>query len=87
MERNKKGGFPNLIREENDQNLNRLFVNKVKQLNYSTDIEYVASNCIGKVDNPVVYEMNGDLGNANKYKINFNVHDYDDIYHSWFITN
>ena len=51
----KEGGFPDLIKEENDQNLNRLIVNKVKNLIHSTDIEHVASNWIGKMSNPVVY--------------------------------
>ena len=82
-----EGESPDLFKEENDQNLNRLIVNKVKNLIHSTDIEHVASNCIGKIGNPVVYEMNVNLGNGNNYKINYNVHDYDDIYHLWFIIN
>ena len=53
----------------------------------STDIEYLASSSIGKVVNPVVYEMNVKAENTNNYKINYNVHDYEDIYHSWFIIN
>lgn len=83
----KQGYFPNLIKEESDPSLNRSTVNKVKNLINSTDIEYVVSNCIGKIGNPVVYEMNVKVGDTNNYKINYNVHDYDDIYHSWFIVN
>ena len=83
----KEGEFSDLFKEENDQNLNRVIVNKVKNLMHSTDIEHVAQNWIGKIGNPVVYEMNVNLGNANNYKINYNVHDYDDIYHLWFIVN
>ena len=77
----KEGGFPDLIKEENYKNLNRLIINKVKNLTHSTDIEHVASNCIGKIGNPVVYEMNVKAGNGINYKINYNVHDYDDLYH------
>ena len=83
----KQGEFPDLIKEENDQNVNRLIINKVKNLIDSTDIEYVASNCIGKIGNPVVYEMNVKANNSKNYQINYNVHDYDDIYYSWFIIN
>ena len=83
----KQGEFPDLIKEENDQNFNRLIINKVKNLIDSTDIEYVASNCIGKIGNPVVYEMNVKAKNSKNYQINYNVHDYDDIYYSWFIIN
>ena len=84
----KQGAFPDLVKEEKiDQNLNRLIVNRVKKLIHSTDFEYVASNYIGKIGNPVVYEMSVKAGNATNYKINYNAHDYDDIYHSWFIVN
>ena len=83
----KQGYLPDLIKEENDQNLFRVISGQVKKLILSTDIEYVASSSIGKAVNPVVYEMNVKAENTNNYKINYNVHDYDDIYHSWFIIN
>ena len=60
----KQEEFPNLIKEENYQNFNRLVVNKVKNLTHSTDIECVASNCIGKIGNPGVYETNEKAGNS-----------------------
>ena len=53
----------------------------------STDIEYVASSCIGKIGNPVMYELDVKAENTKNYKINYNTHDVDDIYHSWFIIN
>ena len=45
----KQGGLPDLIKEENDQNLFRFISDRVKKLILSTDIEYVASSSIGKV--------------------------------------
>ena len=84
MERNKTRDLPDLIKEENDQNLFRFISDQVKKLIVSTDIEYVASSSIGKVGNSVVYEMNVKAGNMNNYKINYNVHDHDFIYHFWF---
>ena len=83
----KKGDFPDLIKEENDQNLIKFITEKVRALIYSTDIEYVASNCIGEIGNPVVYEMNIKAEHSKSYKVRYNVHDHDDIYHSWFIVN
>ena len=83
----KKGDFPDLIKEENDQNLIKVITEKVRALIYSTDIEYVASNCIGEIGNPVVYEMNIKAEHSKSYKVRYNVHDHDDIYHSWFIVN
>ena len=62
-----KQEFPDLIKEENDQTLNRLIVNKVEKLIHSTDIEYISSNCIGKIDAPVFYEMNVKAENMNNY--------------------
>ena len=53
----------------------------------STDIEFVASSGIGKIGNPVVYEMNVKVENTKNYKLIYNRHDYEDIYHSWFIIN
>ena len=52
----KQGGLPDLIKEENDQNLFRFISDQVKKLILSTDIEYVASSTIGGVGNAVVYE-------------------------------
>ena len=46
------------------------------------DFEYISSNRTGKIGNPVIYEMDVKAGNMNNYKINYNVYDYDDIYHS-----
>ena len=83
----KQGGFPDLIKEENNQNLLKSIPEKVKALINSTDIEYVASNCIGEIGNPVVYEMNIKVEHSKSYKVRYNVHDHDDIYHSWFIVN
>ena len=54
----KQGEFPDLIREENNQDFLKSIPGKVKALIHSTDIEYVASNCIGEIGSPVVYEMN-----------------------------
>ena len=50
----KQGGLPDLIKEENDQNLFRFISDRVNKLILSTDIEYVASSSFGKVGNPVV---------------------------------
>ncbi len=83
----KQGDFSALIKEENDKNLFKSIPEKVKALINSTDIEYVASNCIGEVGNPVVYEMNIKVNYSKSYKVRYNVHDHDDIYHSWFIVN
>ena len=83
----KQGEFPDLIKEENDQNLLKSIPEKVKALINSTDIEYVASNCIGEIGNPVVYEMNIKVEHSKSYKVRYNVHDHDDIYYSWFIVN
>ena len=83
----KQWHLPNLIKEENDQNLFRLITDLVKKLILSTNIEYVASSCIGKIGSPVVYEMDVKAENMKNYKINYNTHDYNDIYHSWFIIN
>ena len=44
----KQGDFPDLIKEENDQNLIKFITEQVKALIYSTDIEFVASDCIGE---------------------------------------
>ena len=54
----KQGDFTDLIKEENDQNLNKFITEQVKALIYLTDIEFVASNCIGEIGNLVVYGMN-----------------------------
>ena len=83
----KQGGFPDLIQEKNDQNLKELIIEKVKKLIFSTDVEYVASNCIGEIGSPVVYKMNIKAGNSKNYKVRYNAHDHDDIYYSWFIVN
>ena len=83
----KQGHLPDLIKEENDQNLFRLITDQVKKLILSTNIEYVASSCLGKIGSPVVYEMDVKAENMKNYKINYNTHDYYDIYHSWFIIN
>ena len=83
----KRGDFPDLIKEENDKNVLTYISDQVKKLILSTDIEYVASNCIGKIGNPVMYQLNVIAENAKNYKINYNTHDVDDIYHSWFIVN
>ena len=83
----KQGHLPDLIKEENDQNLFRLITDQVKKLILSTNIEYVASSCISKIGSPVVYEMDVKAENMKNYKINYNTHDYNDIYHSWFIIN
>ena len=83
----KRGDFPDLIKEKNDKNVYRYISDQVKKLILSTDIEYVASNCIGKIGNPVMYQLNVKAENAKNYKINYNTHDVDDIYHSWFIVN
>ena len=83
----KQGAFPDLINEESDPNLLELIPKKVKALINSTDIEYVASNCIGKVGNPVVFNMNIKSESSSIYKVRFNQHDYGDIYYSWFIVN
>ena len=39
----KQGDFTDLIKEENDQNLNKFITEQVKALIYLTDIESVAS--------------------------------------------
>ena len=83
----KRGDFPDLIKEKNDKNVLAYISDQVKKLILSTDIEYVASNCIGKIGNPVMYQLNVKAENAKNYKINYNTHDVDDIYHSWFIVN
>ena len=83
----KQGDSANLIKEESDRNLNRSIIKKVKNLIHCTDIEYVVSNCIGKIGSPVVYEMNVKAGDTANYKINYNEHDFKDIYHLWFIVN
>ena len=83
----KQGEFPDLIKEESDQNFLRSIPKKVKALIASTDIEYVASNCIGEIGNPVVYMMDIKVEHSKSYKVRYNVHDHDDIYHSWFIVN
>ena len=70
-----------------DKNIYGYISDQVKKLILSTDIEYVASNCIGKIGNPVMYQLNVIAENAKNYKINYNTHDVDDIYHSWFIIN
>ena len=83
----KKGEFPDLIKEENDPNLLESIPKMVKALINTTDIEYVASNCIGEIGNPVVYEMNIKVEHSKSYKVRYNLHDYTDIYYSWFIVN
>ena len=83
----KQGEFPDLIKEESNQNFLRSIPKKVKALIASTDIEYVASNCIGEIGNPVVYVMDIKVEHSKSYKVRYNVHDHDDIYHSWFIVN
>lgn len=82
----KQGAFPDLIKE-NDQNLLKSIPERVKALINLTDIEYVASNCIGEIGNPVVYEMNVRVEHSKSYKVRYNVHDQGDIYHSWFLVN
>ena len=83
----KQGDSANLIKEESDRNLNRSIIKKVKNLIHCTDIEYVVSNCMGKISNPVIYEMNVKAWDTANYKMNYNEHDFNDIYHSWFIVN
>ncbi len=83
----KEGDFPDLITEENDENLNKLIIEKVKKLIFSTDVEYVASNCIGEIGNPVAYKMDIKAESSKNYKVTYNVHDHADIYYSWFIVN
>ena len=83
----KKGEFPDLIKEENAQNFLDFITKQLKNLIQTTDVEYVVSNCIGKIGNPVVYNMNIKAANSKNYKVRFNVHDHDDIYYSWFIVN
>ena len=53
----KQGEFPDLVWEENDLDLSSLIIDKVKKLIYTTDIEHVASNCIGRIGNPVAYQV------------------------------
>ena len=83
----KQGDFPDLINEKNDKNIYAYISDQVKKLILSTDIEYVASSCIGKIGNPVMYELDVKAENTKNYKINYNTHDVDNIYHSWFIIN
>jgi len=83
----KQGGFPDLIQEKIHQNLKELIIEKVKKLIFSTDVEYVASNCIGEIGSPVVYNMNIKAGDSKNYKVRYNAHDHDDIYYSWHIVN
>ena len=83
----KQGYLPDLIEEENDENLFKYISEQVKKLILSTNIEFVASTCIGKNGNPVVYGLNVKAENTKNYQINYNTHDYDDIYHTWFIIN
>ena len=45
------------------------------------------SDCIGEIGNPVVYEMNIQAEHSKSYNVRYNVHDHDDIYHSWVIVN
>ena len=45
------------------------------------------SDCIGEIGNPVVYEMNIQAEHSKIYNVRYNVHDHDDIYHSWVIVN
>ena len=60
---------------------------KVRALIYSTDIEYMAFNCIGETCNPVIFEMNIKAKHSKSYKVRCNLHYYDDVYYSWFIVN
>ena len=83
----KQGGFSDLIKKEKDQNFFKFIAEKVKTLIFSTDIEYMASNCIGEFGNPVVYEMHIKAKNSKSYKLRYNVYDHYNIYHSWFIIN
>ena len=69
----KQGEFPDLIKEENNQNFLKSIPEKVKALINSTDIEYVASNCIGEIGSPVVYEMNIKVEDSKSYKVRYNV--------------
>ena len=58
MERNETRGIPRPYhREENDQGLSSLIIDKVKKLFHTTDIEHLASNCIGRIGNPVAYQV------------------------------
>ena len=54
----KQGEFSDQICEENDQKSNKLMIEQVKKLIYSTDVYYLGSNCISKIGNSVVYKMN-----------------------------
>ena len=83
----KEGGFPDLIKEENGVNLKKILETRVKRLIHATNLEYVAANCLGNIGNPVVYELKVKTESSEEYKVRFNLHDHDDIYHSWFITN
>ena len=83
----KQWHLPDLIKEENDQNLFRLITDQVKKLILSTNIEYVASSCIGKIGSPVVYEMDVKAENMKNYKINYDTHDYNHIYRYSFIVS
>ena len=71
----KQGYLPDLIEEENDENLFKYISEQVKKLILSTNIEFVASTCIGKNGNPVVYGLNVKAENTKNYQINYNTHD------------
>ncbi len=83
----KEGGFPDLIKEESRVNIEKPLETRVKRLIYATNLEYVAANCLGNIGNPVVYELKVKTESLKEYKVRFNLHDHDDIYHSWFIVN
>ena len=44
---------------------------QLKNLIQTTDVEYVVSNCIGEIINPVVYYMNINAANSKTYKVNY----------------
>ena len=68
----KQGDFPDLIKEENDLNSIKFMTEKVKKLIYSTDVEYVAANCIGEIGNPVNYNINVKSEVSKNYKVRYN---------------
>ena len=83
----KTGEFPDLVSEKfSEENKKRASL-AIRRLAFATDPEYVFNNCLSTTGSPVILKIRFKDEKNNERIFNYNEHDHDDIYHSWFIVN
>ena len=81
----KGGNFPDLIGDTGFSE--KKITGRLSSLFRGLDNEFVLNNFIGDTGTPRVALVNIKTDEGKTCKFRFNLHDTDDIYHSWFILN